>query len=82
MHVMCMILVSSESVLYGNCYAMTNTFPVMKQLGIKQGKVIVQYYFKFGSNILTKRQFRNQSPGNALGRGCGALEMCFNLLTR
>ena len=23
----------------------------MKQLGIKQAKVIVQYYFKFGSNI-------------------------------
>ena len=54
----------------------------MKQLGIKQGKVIVQYYFKFGSNILTKRQFRNQSLGNALGRGYGALERCFNLLTR
>ena len=51
-------------------------------IGIKQGKVIVQNYFKFGSNILTKRQFRNQSPGNALGRGYGALEMCFNLLTR
>ena len=46
----------------------------------KQGKVIVQYYFKFGSNILTKREFRNQSTGNALGRGYGALEMCFNLL--
>ena len=79
---MCMILASSESVFHGNFYALTNTFPVMKQLGIKQGKVIVQYYFKFGSNILTKRQFRNQSPGNALGRGYGALEMCFNLLTR
>ena len=78
---MCMILVSSESVFYGNFYAMTNTFPVMKQLAVKQGKVIVQYYFKFGSNILTKRQFRNQSPRNALGRGYGALEMCFNLLT-
>ena len=54
----------------------------MKQLGIKQGKVIVQYYFKFGSNILAKRQFRNQSPENALGRGYVAVEMCFNLLTR
>ena len=54
----------------------------MKQLGIKQIKVIVQYYFKFGFNILTKRQFRNQSPGNALGRGYDALEMCFNLLSR
>ena len=52
---MCMILASSESVFHGNLYAMTNTFPVMKQLGIKQEKVIVQYYFKFGSNILTKR---------------------------
>ena len=53
MHVMCMILASSESVFHENCYALTNTFPVMKQLGIKQGKVMVQYYFKFGSNILT-----------------------------
>ena len=53
MHVICMILASSESVFHGNLYALTNTFPVMKQLGIKQGKVIVQYYFKFGSNILT-----------------------------
>ena len=79
-----MILASSESVFYGNFYALTvtNTFPVMKQLGIKQGKVIVQYYFKFGSNILTKRQYRNQSPGNALGRGYGALEIGFNRLTR
>ena len=51
----------------------------MKQLGTKQGKVIVQYYFKFGSTILTKRQFRNRSPGNTLGRGYGALGMCFNL---
>ena len=82
MHVMCMILASSESAFHGNLYALTNTFPVMKQLGIKQGKVIVQYYFKFGCNILTKSQFRNQSPGNALGRGYGALEMCFNILTR
>ena len=79
---MCMILASSESVFHGNLYALTNTFPVMKQLGIKRGKVIVQYYFKFGSNILTKGQFRNQSPRNALGRGYVALEMCFNLLTR
>ena len=79
---MCMILVSSECLFHGIFYALTNTFPVMKQLGIKQGKVIVQYYLKFGSNILTKRQFRNQSPGNALSRGYGALEMCFNLLTR
>ena len=75
MHVMCMILASSESLFHGNLYALTNTFAVMKQLGIKQGKVIVQYYFKVGSNILT-------SPGNALGRDYGALEMCFNLLTR
>ena len=82
MHVMCMILASSESVFHGIFYALTNTFPVMKQLGIKQGKVIVQYYFKFGSYILTKRQFRNQSPGNAIGRGYGTLEMCFTLLTR
>ena len=73
---MCMILASSESVFHGNLYAMTNTFPVMKQLGIKQEKVIVQYYFKFGSNILTKGQFRNQSPGNALGRCYGTPEMC------
>ena len=28
-----MILVSSESALHGNWYALTNTFPVMKQLG-------------------------------------------------
>ena len=82
MHVICMILASSESVLHGNFYALTNTFPVIKQLGIKQGKVIVQYHFKFGSNILTTRQFRNQSPGNALGRDYGALETFFNLLTR
>ena len=82
MHVMCMILASSERVFHGNLYALTNTFPVMKKLGMKQGKVIVQYYFKFGSNILTKRQFRNQSPANALGRGYFALEICFNLLTR
>ena len=78
---MCMILASSESVFHGNLYALTNSFPVMKQLGIKQEKVIVQYYFKFGSNILTKRQLRNRSPGNAVGSGYGALEMCFNLLT-
>ena len=81
MHVICMILASPESVFHGFFYAFTNTFPVMKQLGIKRGMVIVQYYFKFGSNILTKRQFHYQSPGNALGRGYGALEMCFNLLT-
>ena len=73
--------VSTGSVFHGNFYALTNTFPVVKQLGIKQGKVIVKYYFKFGSAILTKRQFRNQSPGNALGRGYVVLEMCFNLLT-
>ena len=79
---MCMISASSESVFHGNCYALTNTFPVMKQLGIKQGKVIVQNYFKFGSNILTKWQFRNESPGSALGRGYGALEIYFDLLTR
>ena len=79
---MCMILASSESVFHGDLYALSNTFPVMKQLGIKQGKVIVQYYFNFGSKILTKRQFCDQSPGNALCRGYGALEMCFNLLTR
>ena len=53
MHVMCMILASCKNVFHGNFCALTNTFPVMKQLGIKQGKVIVQYYFKFGSNILT-----------------------------
>ena len=63
-------------------YLQYTDVPVMKQLVIKQGKVIVQYYFKFGSAILTERQFCNQSPGNALGRGYGALEMCFNLLTR
>ena len=51
----------------------------MKQLGNKQGKVIVKSYLKIGSAILSKRQFRNQSSGNALGRGYGALEMCFNL---
>ena len=71
MHVMCMLLVSSESVFHGNYYALAkwaNSFPVMKQLGNNQGKVIVKYYFKFGSAILTKMQFRNQSPGNALGR--------------
>ena len=44
----------------------------MKQLGNKHEKVIVKYYFKFGFAILNKRQFRNQSPGNALGRGFGA----------
>ena len=76
-----MILASPENVFHGNFYALTSTFPVMKQLGIKQGMVIVQYYFKFGSNILTKRQFHNKSPGNALGRGYGALEMWFNLFT-
>ena len=73
-----MILASSESVFHGNFYALTNVFPVMKQVGIKTGKVIVQYYFKFCSNILTKRHFRTQSPGNTLGRGYDALEMCFN----
>ena len=76
---MCMILASSESVFHGNLYAMTNT---LTNICYDEHKVIVQYYFKFGVNILTKRQFRNQSPGNALGRGHGALEMCFNLLTR
>ena len=81
MHVMCMILASFKSVFHGNLYALTNTFPVMKQLGIKQGKVIIQYYLKFGSNILTTRRFLNRSPGNALSRGNGALEMCFSLLT-
>ena len=34
MHVMCMILASSESVFHGNFYALTNTFPAMEQLGI------------------------------------------------
>ena len=60
---MCMILASSESAFHGNLYALTNTFPVMKQLGIKQGKVIVQYYFKFGSNI----------PAAAWGGGGGSV---------
>ena len=54
---MCMILASPESVFHGNFYALTNTFPVMKQLGIEQGNLIVQYYLKFGSNILTKVSF-------------------------
>ena len=51
---MCMILVSSESVFHENLYALTNTFPVMKPLGNKQGKVIVTYYFKFSFAIFTK----------------------------
>ena len=73
MPVICMILVSSENVFHGDLYALTNSLPVMKQLGNKQGNVIAKYYFKFSSAILIKKQFCNQTPGNALGRDYGAL---------
>ena len=72
MHVICMILASSESVFHGNFYALTNTFPVMKQLGIKQGKVTVQYYFKFGSNILTRHRLGCFCTHHRLGGGVGS----------
>ena len=38
----------------------------MKQLGNKHERVIAKDYFKFGFAILTKRQFRNHSPGKRI----------------